>query len=99
MSDQKLSGLKIAVLATDGFEQSELGKPREALREAGAEVEIVAPSAKPIQGMEHHEKGRTVEVDRVLSNADASSYDALVLPGGVANPDSLRTDDAAVQFV
>ena len=99
MADQTLMGLRIAVLATDGFEQSELETPRDALRAAGAEVEIVSPGARPIQGMEHQEKGRTVEVDRVLSNADAASYDALVLPGGVANPDTLRTKSAAVDFV
>jgi len=99
MSEQTLNGRKVAVLATDGFEQSELEKPVEALKAAGAEVEIVSPKAREIQGMEHDQKGRTVSVDRALSDADAEDYDALVLPGGVANPDTLRIEPEAVAFV
>ena len=90
---------KIAILATDGFEQAELTEPRKALREAGATVTVIAPQAGEIQGMEHHEKGRKVTVDLELSKARAADFDALVLPGGVANPDTLRVDKDAVAFV
>lgn len=94
-----LKGRKVAVLATDGFEQSELDTPVAALREAGATVEIVSPKSGDIQGMEHQEKGQKVAVDRVLSQAEPSDYDALVLPGGVVNPDALRLEAAAIAFV
>jgi protease I len=99
MTEQRLDGRRIAVLATDGFEQSELEKPVEALRAAGAKVEVVSPEGGSIQGMEHDEKGRMAEVDRPLSSANAADYDALVLPGGVANPDKLRMKREAVDFV
>ena len=95
----ELNGKRVAILATDGFERSELTAPRDALTLAGAQVEIVSPKAGKIQGMEHHDKGEMVAVDRVLDDATAESYDALMLPGGVANPDSLRTDPRAVAFV
>jgi protease I len=94
-----LKGKHIAIVATDGFEQSELKKPLEALRKAGAEVDIVSPKNGRIQGMEHHEKGDKVAVDRTLDQAAPEDYDALVLPGGVANPDTLRADAKAVAFV
>ncbi len=99
MTGQRLDGRKVAVLATDGFEQSELEKPVEALKAAGAQVEIISLKAGEIQGMEHDQKGRMTSVDRELSSVDATDYDALVLPGGVANPDKLRTVDQAVAFV
>jgi protease I len=99
MANGRLEGCKVAVLATDGFEQSELEKPVEALRAEGARVEIVSPRAGQIQGYEHQEKGRTVNVDRELGSADAASYDAIVLPGGVANPDALRLEPKAIDFV
>ncbi len=99
MSNQQLTGRRIAVLATDGFEQSELEKPVEALKAAGAEVEVVSLESGKIQGMVHDKVGREVSVDRALSSADASDYDALVLPGGVANPDTLRIQTSAVDFV
>jgi protease I len=99
MSDQRLDGRRVAVLATDGFEQSELEKPVEALKEAGAHVEVVSLETGQIQGMEHDEKGRMVKVDRAISSVDAADYDALVLPGGVANPDKLRMKSEAVDFV
>jgi protease I len=94
-----LNGKHIAILATDGFEQSELTKPLEALRDAGAEVEIVSLKDGEIQGMEHDEKGDKIRVDLTLDQAAAEDYDALVLPGGVANPDKLRMDEDAVAFV
>jgi protease I len=93
-----LTGKKIAILATDGFEQVELTEPAKALRDEGAAVEIVAPHGGQIQGMNHYEKGDKVAVDRLLDEARAADYDALVLPGGVANPDQLRTIAQAVAF-
>jgi protease I len=99
MSAHNLAGKTIAVLATDGFEQVELTRPVEALRAAGAVVEIVAPHAGEIQGFEHHEKGRRIAVDRALAEAAAEDYAGLVLPGGVINPDALRLDDAAIAFI
>jgi protease I len=99
MANGRLEGRKVAVLATDGFEQSELEKPVEALRAEGAQVEIVSPKAGQIQGYEHHEKGRTVGVDRALQLANAEAYDAIVLPGGVMNPDALRLEPKAIDFI
>lgn len=99
MANGKLDGRKVAVLATDGFEQVELTKPVEALKAEGAQVEIVAPKGGQIQGFNHHDKGQQVAVDRELSQADASSYDAIVLPGGVINPDALRLEPKAIDFI
>ncbi|HZU90520.1 MAG TPA: DJ-1/PfpI family protein, partial [Stellaceae bacterium] len=95
----ELQGKRIAVLATDGFEQAELTEPKKALAEAGAKVDVVAPHSGYIQGMRHHDKGETVAVDRTIAEARPEDYDALVLPGGVANPDALRIDPRAVAFV
>lgn len=94
-----LHGKRIAVLATDGFEQSELTEPVRELRHAGGVVEVVSPKGDHIQGMHHHEKGSKIAVDRTLDEARPDEYSALVLPGGVANPDALRTDPRAVAFV
>lgn len=94
----ELKGKTVAILATDGFEQAELERPRQALRDAGADVEIVAPKSGEIQGMQHSEKGNKVRVDRALSEVSAKDYDALVLPGGVFNPDALRTNVQALDF-
>ena len=94
-----MNGRKVAVLATNGFEQSELERPVEALKAAGARVDVISLENGPIQGMEHDEKGRMVTVDRALSSANAADYDALVLPGGVGNPDKLRVRTEAVDFV
>jgi protease I len=99
MSEHRLEGRRVAILATNGFEQSELERPFEALLSAGAQVEVISLEKGQIQGMEHDEKGRKVSVDRALSDARAHDYDALVLPGGVANPDTLRVSDVAVEFV
>ena len=99
MANGRLEGRKVAVLATDGFEQVELTKPVEALRAEGAQVEIVAPKSGLIQGFKHHDKGDTVPVDRELASADAGGYDAIVLPGGVINPDALRLEPKAIDFV
>ncbi len=94
-----LQGQRVAVLATDGVEQVELTRPTKALREAGAQVDVVSPKAGSIQSFEHHDPSDPIEVDRSLSQANAADYDALVLPGGVINPDALRIDDQAVDFV
>ena len=95
----KLEGKRIAVLATDGVEQSELEQPWEALEQAGADVELLSIKKDPIQAVRHMDKGDTFEVDELVADADVSDYDGLVLPGGVANPDRLRTNRAAVEFV
>ena len=97
--ENQLKGRRVAILATDGVEQVELEQPRKALDEAGAITQLVSPKADGIQAMNHDEKGATLPVDRVLADAHASDYDALLLPGGVANPDALRMDQNAVQFV
>jgi protease I len=96
---QGLKGRRIAILATDGVEQVELEVPRKALDDAGAITHLIAPQDGSIQAMNHDEKGARIPVDRVLAEARAGDYDALLLPGGVANPDRLRMDHRAVQFV
>lgn len=90
---------KVAILATDGFEESELCEPLKALKKAGATVEIVSPKSGRIQGFKHFEKGAAVTVTKTLAKANATDYDALVMPGGVHNPDQLRIDEAALEFV
>jgi protease I len=94
-----LEGRRIAVLATDGFEQAELVKPVEGLRAEGATVEVISPKSGEIQGYNHHEKGDKTKVDRGLAEAKPADYDALVLPGGVINPDALRIEPKAIAFV
>jgi protease I len=95
----KLRGKKIAILATDGFEQVELLKPLEALRAEGAEVEIVSPKAGEIQGFDHLKPDKKVSVDKTLDSAEPDDYDAIVLPGGANNPDLLRTKPEVQKFV
>src|SRR5690242_12409458 len=94
-----LHGKKIAFLATDMVEQVELIGPWEALEGAGAELELVSIEDGEIQGFNHFDKADTFKVDRTVEEARAADYDALVLPGGVGNPDALRMDENAVQFV
>jgi protease I len=95
-----LKGKKIAFLvANEGVEEVELTKPLEAVREAGAETELLAPEAGEIQAFNHLDKGDTFDADRAVGDADASEFDGLVLPGGVANPDELRTEEDALGFV
>jgi len=96
---QNLKGKRVAILATDGFEQVELTEPRKALEQAGATTEVIAPKSGEIRGWKSKDWGDTVKVDKALSNAKPGDYDALVLPGGVSNPDHLRMDEHAVQFV
>ncbi|HEY1799052.1 MAG TPA: type 1 glutamine amidotransferase domain-containing protein [Stellaceae bacterium] len=96
---QALEGQRVAVLATNGFEQAELTEPVKALRDSGARVDIVSLKPGEIQGMQHKEKGDKVGVDRTVVDAAPEEYAALVLPGGVANPDELRMNLQAVRFV
>jgi protease I len=99
MSDRRLTGKRVAFLATDGVEQVELTQPRRAVEDAGAATELVSLEPGEIQAHEHLEKGDTFAVDRVVAECKSEDYDALVLPGGVANPDFLRQDSDAVEFV
>jgi protease I len=94
-----ISGKKVAILATHGFEQSELEVPLKKLKEAGARVEVVSPEAGEIKGWEKKDWGRPVKVDRALDEAKADNYDAIVLPGGQINPDLLRVNDSALKFI
>ena len=99
MSD-RLQGKKVAFLtANEGVEQVELTEPLRAVREAGAEAELLAPDAGQVQAFNHLDKGNAFDVDRVVGDADPGEYDGLVLPGGVANPDQLRTKPEALEFV
>jgi protease I len=94
-----LKGRRVAILATDGVEQVELVQPREALEKAGATTHLVSLQAGEIQGFNHLDKGDRFAVDKTLDEVSAADYDALFLPGGVANPDALRMSDKAVNFV
>ena len=96
----QLEGKRIAFLmANEGVEQIELTEPRKAVEEAGAEVDVIAPEKEQIQAVNHLDKADTFEVDKTTSEARADDYDGVVLPGGVANPDTLRTDKDAVRFL
>jgi protease I len=99
MADNRLQGKKVAVLATDGVEQVELTTPVKALKDAGAQVEVVSPKSGQIQGFNHFDKADMIPVDRELSQSRPEEYDALVLPGGVINPDQLRLVPQAIEFV
>lgn len=96
---QNLQGMKVAILVAEGFEQVELEQPRHALEEAGAETLIVSPAQGEVQGWHHFDEGDRFSVDVALAQARAADFDALLLPGGVANPDQLRIQPQAVQFV
>ena len=95
MSNQALENKKIAILATDGFEDSELTSPRDAVAEAGATTVIISTESGEIEG----KKGEKVTVDQTTTEANAADFDALILPGGTSNADHIRTDEAAVAFV
>lgn len=95
----KLAGKKVAILAADGFEEVELTKPRKALDDAGAKTSVVSLKSGQIQGMNHADKGATVAVDVTLADARPAEFDALLIPGGLMNPDTLRSSDAALEFV
>lgn len=95
----QLSGRKIAILATNGFEQSELEVPRDRLKAAGATVDIVSLQSGEIKGWDKKDWGRPVKVDKTLSDASPDDYDAVVLPGGQINPDLLRVEQKALDFI
>jgi protease I len=97
--DKRLDGKKVAILVADGFEQIELTSPKEALEAAGAITEIVSPASEEVQGWNHDEKADTFHVDMPLGRARSDDYDALLLPGGVRNPDQLRQLTRALEFV
>lgn len=94
-----LSAFRICILATHGFEQSELVVPRDALRDAGASVSVVSPESGEIRGWDGDDWGKAVPVDGALDDADAADFDALVLPGGQINPDLLRVEPAAIKLI
>jgi protease I len=96
---KELQGLRVAILVTDGFEQVEMTKPREALNLAGAETHLISPKSGEVQGMNHDKPGDKFAIDKTLDSVNAADYDALLQPGGVANPDRLRMVPKAVQFV
>jgi protease I len=96
---KRLEGKRIAILATNGFEQSELTEPRKALDAEGAVTLVVSPASGKIKGWNHKDWGDEIAVDLPMSSARATDFDALLLPGGVMNPDQLRTDAGAVKFV
>jgi protease I len=96
---QDITGKRVAILATDGFEQSELEVPVQRLRDAGGTVDIVSLRPGEIKGWDKSDWGRSVPVDRILDDAESDDYDALVLPGGAMNPDHLRVEKRALDFV
>src|SRR3982750_4481717 len=95
---RKLDGKKVAILVADGFEQVEMTKPREALDEAGAQTKIVSLKSGKIQGMNHADKGDKFDVDLTVKDARPDEFDALMIPGGLFNPDEMRTNEKALQF-
>lgn len=95
----ELSHLRVAVLVTDGFEEAELTEPLQALKEAGAKVEIISNKSGQIQAFRHHDKGITINCDRILDEVQASQYDAVLLPGGTLNADMLRIEPALQSFL
>lgn len=98
-SNEKLQGKKVAILATDGVEAVELTEPKNALEAAGAKVDVISLKRGEIQGFNHDQPGPKIKVDKEIGEVAPSDYDNLLLPGGVANPDTLRTHPEAVKFV
>ena len=98
MAEQDLNGIRVAILATDGFEQIELEDPRKALENAGAKTTVIAPKGGTIYGMKHHDKSGTIKVDLELSAANPDDFEALLLPGGALNADALRVVPEAQEF-
>jgi protease I len=99
MANEDLAGLRVAILVADGFEQVEMVEPRKALDQAGAETVLISPKADTVRGWNHTEWGETFRVELALRDASPDDFDALLLPGGVMNPDKLRMIPEAVQFV
>lgn len=98
-ANNRLQGKKVAILLTDGFEQVEMTEPRKALQEAGATTHLISPKGGDVKGWDETDWGDTFSTDLPLDGADPAQYDALMLPGGVMNPDKLRMEPKAVQFV
>jgi protease I len=96
---QQLTGKRVAIVVTDGFEQDELVEPKQALEEAGAVAEIVSPNRDKVKGWKYTDWGTEFKVDKQVAKADPNSYDALMLPGGQMNPDHLRMDKTTIQFI
>jgi protease I len=99
MPESTLAGMRIAILATDLFEQAELIEPKKALQDAGAQVTVISPKEGEIQGVQHDKKDKKVKVDLALEQADASNFDAVLLPGGAMNADAIRMEKKAQEFV
>lgn len=99
MPESTLAGMRVAILATDLFEQAELIEPKKALQEAGAQVTVISPKQGEIQGVQHDKKDQKVKVDLALDQADASNFDAVLLPGGAMNADTIRMERKAQEFV
>jgi protease I len=99
MSTQQLNGKRIAILVANGFEQVEMTEPRQALDEAGARTELISPEKGKVKGWQHTDWGDDFKIDRPLAQANADDYDGLVLPGGVMNPDKLRINTQALDFI
>lgn len=99
IKSMKLKGKRVAILATDGFEQSELFSPREALEKNGAEIDIISDHPGEIKGWEKGNWGKSIAVDKTLEYTNESYYDALMLPGGVMNPDKMRMNNKAIDFI
>ena len=99
MAERTLEGMRVAILATDGVEDPELAQPREALEKAGAKTTLFAPKPGKIYSMKHHDKAAQYDVDATLEQADAKDFDAVFLPGGALNVDTLRIHPLAQQFV
>src|SRR5256885_7524613 len=99
MAEKNLAGMRVAILATQNFEQSELTDPKQALEEAGATTRVIAPKSGEIQGVKHDEKGEKIAVDLTLDKADPEDFDAVLLPGGALNADHLRAEPKAQEFV
>ena len=97
--EKNLQGMRVAILATDGVEDAELREPRTALEQAGAEITLFAPKQGEIQSFEHHDKADRFKVDRTLNEADPEEFDAVLLPGGALNADTLRVQPRAQEFV
>ena len=99
MAEQKLKGKKVAIIAADMVERVELVEPRKALEKAGATTELLSIKPGTVEAFDHFDKAEKIKVDRLVEEADASEYDALMIPGGVGNPDQLRGDENVVSFV
>ena len=98
-TNERLKGIRVAILATDGFEQAELVDPRKALDEAGAKTSVISPKRGKIQGMKHDEKANSVNVDLTFDEANPNDFDAVLLPGGALNADALRMVEPARNFI